>query len=121
MAITFFLDIEDPSADYIQDCGPPNIEDGCQLGIDSIVVCSCSTNNCNTRTMIDEFIYSLNFVPYCGDPNISWIGDGFCDDVNNNSWCHYDGGDCCGENIQTDFCIECLCINEDIQASPYTA
>ncbi|XP_061437121.1 pappalysin-1-like, partial [Lethenteron reissneri] len=24
-----------------------------------------------------------------------WVGDGYCDPVNNNAYCHYDGGDCC--------------------------
>ena len=25
-----------------------------------------------------------------------WITDGYCDDINNNQDCNYDGGDCCG-------------------------
>ena len=25
-----------------------------------------------------------------------FIGDGFCDDENNNEGCQFDGGDCCG-------------------------
>ena len=42
-----------------------------------------------------------------------WIGDGFCDDENNYSWCQYDNGDCCHletayENAN-EFCNECLC------------
>ena len=42
-----------------------------------------------------------------------WIGDGFCDDGNNYSWCQYDNGDCCqletaSENVN-EFCYECLC------------
>ena len=27
--------------------------------------------------------------------NDSWIGDGWCDSINNNEECQYDGGDCC--------------------------
>ena len=27
--------------------------------------------------------------------DISWIGDGWCDDINNNAGCDFDGGDCC--------------------------
>ena len=26
---------------------------------------------------------------------VSWIGDDYCDDENNNDACQYDGGDCC--------------------------
>ena len=39
-----------------------------------------------------------------------WIADGFCDDINNNEACNYDGGDCCGSSVQKHFCIDCECI-----------
>ena len=42
-----------------------------------------------------------------GDPN--WIGDGYCDDINNNEVCDFDGGDCCGSNVFTAYCTECMC------------
>ena len=38
-----------------------------------------------------------------------WIGDGFCDDINNNEACDYDSGDCCGLSTKKNFCIECIC------------
>ena len=41
--------------------------------------------------------------------NTAWIGDGFCDDMNNNEDCDYDGGDCCGILTNKEFCLECLC------------
>ena len=37
------------------------------------------------------------------------IGSGICSDVLNNPGCDYDGGDCCGSNVNTDWCIECHC------------
>ena len=44
------------------------------------------------------------------------IGNGICEDDNNNEPCHYDGGDCCLTIADTDhsyytdyWCIECLC------------
>ena len=40
------------------------------------------------------------------------MGDGYCDDLTNNKECNYDGGDCCGPNPQTMFCIICQCIAE---------
>jgi len=39
-----------------------------------------------------------------------WFGDNICDDENNNSECGYDGGDCCGNDVNTDFCSECECL-----------
>ena len=33
-----------------------------------------------------------------------WINDGFCDEMNNNEDCEYDGGDCCGADVNTKFC-----------------
>ena len=39
-----------------------------------------------------------------------WLGDGYCDDINNNLECSYDGGDCCGPNVNTQYCSECLCL-----------
>ena len=45
-----------------------------------------------------------------GCDNPSWHGDGYCDDVNNNEACFFDGGDCCGSNVNTQYCTECLCL-----------
>ena len=39
-----------------------------------------------------------------------FLGDGFCDDAYNNLDCNYDGGDCCGSNVNTLFCSECQCL-----------
>ena len=41
-----------------------------------------------------------------------WIADGFCDDINNNEACNYDGGDCCGSSVQKHFCIDCECVRK---------
>ena len=35
----------------------------------------------------------------CSDPE--YVGDDYCDDGNNNQECNYDGGDCCGPNVDT--------------------
>ena len=45
-----------------------------------------------------------------GCENPDWNADGYCDDVNNHEACFFDGGDCCGSNVNTDYCIECLCL-----------
>ena len=43
--------------------------------------------------------------------NPGWIGDSFCDDINNHMDCSYDGGDCCGCNSKTGWCTECQCLD----------
>ena len=45
----------------------------------------------------------------CGFSN--WKGDNYCDDDNNNAGCEWDGGDCCGDNINTQYCSDCECLD----------
>ena len=45
-----------------------------------------------------------------GCANQAWVGDGYCDDGNNNQECNFDGGDCCGDDVNIDYCSECLCL-----------
>ena len=54
----------------------------------------------------------------CGNPN--WVGDNFCDDENNNAECNFDGGDCCGDDVNTQYCSACECL-EGSTAAPTTA
>ena len=42
------------------------------------------------------------------------IGNGFCNDITNVRSCGFDGGDCCGENISTEFCEICTCHLDDL-------
>jgi trypsin len=44
----------------------------------------------------------------CGSPQ--WQGDNYCDDENNNGGCDFDGGDCCGANVNTQYCSLCACL-----------
>ena len=32
-----------------------------------------------------------------------------CDDSTNNDACGYDGGDCCGNSVNDQYCNECIC------------
>ena len=50
----------------------------------------------------------------------SFIGDNYCDDINNNLGCNYDGGDCCGPNVNKAFCQECLCLTDGTTLLPTT-
>ena len=45
----------------------------------------------------------------CYQPN--WVGDNYCDDGNNNEGCGWDGGDCCGNDVNTNFCSVCECLD----------
>jgi len=44
----------------------------------------------------------------------SWKGDDFCDDENNNAACEYDGGDCCGGDVDTTYCKQCECLDPSV-------
>ena len=46
-----------------------------------------------------------------------WKGDNYCDDENNNCGCEWDGGDCCGEEVDTNYCQECECLDPSQQAT----
>ena len=54
------------------------------------------------------YYYQLGEIDNC--PNSQWTGDGFCDDMNNIFECDFDGGDCCGSNVNTQYCTDCLCL-----------
>ena len=45
-----------------------------------------------------------------GCENPGYHGDLMCDDVNNNEACFFDGGDCCGSNVNTQYCTEFQCL-----------
>ena len=50
----------------------------------------------------------------------SLIGDGFCDDETNNQGCNFDGGDCCGSCIVKSHCLECTCLQSDVDEQHIT-
>ena len=48
-------------------------------------------------------------------------GDGTCDDYCNTLNCEYDGGDCCGDNVQCGpGSSDCQCLNEAITTTTAT-
>merc|ERR1712032_1814229 len=55
----------------------------------------------------------------CG--SAAWVGDGNCDDDNNNCGCKYDGGDCCGvsgSKHQYSYCSVCKCLDKSFTPKP---
>ena len=43
--------------------------------------------------------------------NDFYKGDGHCDDGNNHEGCEWDGGDCCGENVDKRNYQDCKCLD----------
>ena len=41
-----------------------------------------------------------------------WAGDNMCDDECNTPEWNYDAGDCCGDEVNVDYCTTCECIQE---------
>jgi hypothetical protein len=50
---------------------------------------------------------------FLGCFNLDWKADGICDDQNNHGGCDFDGGDCCGKDVDTDLCTLCQCLEEE--------
>ena len=44
--------------------------------------------------------------------NTKEVGDGVCNDENNNYICNFDAGDCCGPNAALWICNDCTCVWE---------
>ena len=59
-----------------------------------------------------NFSWELISIADCTQP--TKINDGYCNDETNIPECGYDGGDCCGSCINTDYCTNCTCIGNVI-------
>ena len=53
--------------------------------------------------------------------NIGWKGDSYCDDGNNHCGCEWDGGDCCGSNVNTQRCSACECLDPNANSGADTS
>ena len=84
--------------------------DGGDCCLANLNTASCSECKCKTE---DEVIN-----PYMICPNYTSIGNGICNDENNNPICQYDGGDCCLPNVNITACTECHCNNIDGDFDP---
>ena len=66
--------------------------------------------------MFTLFVYGSakqhNFISRSEDAcKADWKGDGHCDDINNSEDCSWDGGDCCGSDVDLTYCTNCLCLD----------
>ena len=66
--------------------------------------------------LFDKLVYIWFCIPACSSPIPQWIGDGWCEDENNNAGCGFDGGDCCGPDVKTAYCSDCECLGENINS-----
>ena len=67
-------------------------------------------NNLTITTFFSKIFNTIiYFVILDNGGRSEWIGDNFCDDINNNRKCLYDDGDCCGLSAQKNFCFKCTC------------
>ena len=46
------------------------------------------------------------------------MNDGYCDAGTNTAECNYDGGDCCGSNVNTGYCNDCICFSHETCDGP---
>ena len=73
------------------------------LNVLSTVLLFSATTSTTTSTTTSP----LSTTNTCQYPQ--YKGDDYCDDGNNNAGCNWDGGDCCGNHVDQDYCQECLC------------
>ena len=61
-----------------------------------------------------KILFSQNI----GCEYLDFVGKGTCTDHANNAKCGFDGGDCCGFNVNTDLCTQCICYEDLNCAAP---
>ena len=74
--------------------------------------CRTTTTTTTTPSGITEkvkFDIQIYFDPFQGCLKPLWVGDGYCDDQTNTPQCNFDGGDCCAESPNVEYCTECQC------------
>ena len=87
-----------------EDEGDCDSNEECQTGL------GCGSNNCPASLGFDPGVDCC--YPCSGTcVDHSFKGDNYCDDENNNCGCEWDGGDCCGSNVNTEYCSACECLS----------
>ena len=84
-----------------------NIKECYYDGGDCCGLCVSTFNCTNCTCHLDEDSYNPSGAGY------SHAGNGYCEDEFNKAECDFDGGDCCVPNVNTEYCSECLCLNDE--------
>ena len=100
--------------------GDCDAHDECKDGL------ACGSNNCPASLGFDSEVdccYPNDNPIYDTCWMLSMKGNGYCDDGNNNECCGWDGGDCCGSNVNTNYCSACECLdpNPDVSCGGHYA
>ena len=86
-----------------------NFQEILKISILSNTECKCldedyTTQKTTTTTTTTITTTTTPCFGACTFEGCGWIGDGYCDDGANNLDCNFDGGDCCGPNVKTNYC-----------------
>jgi len=92
-------------------CDDENNNAGCDYDGGDCCGDDVNTTYCNQCQCLEPIATTTTPAPPTGCAVPSWKGDGYCDDNNNNAGCDYDGGDCCGNNVDTTYCNTCQCLD----------
>ena len=106
-----------PAANGCQDmwigdghCDDDNNNAGCSYDGGDCCGDDVSMSYCSVCQCLDP-AYFITEAPASSGCSDAWIGDGYCDDDNNNVVCGYDGGDCCGDSVSMNYCSICACLD----------
>ena len=70
-----------------------------------------SSNTSTVSTTTPQSTSNTQSTTSSGCAYPTYKGDGFCNDESNNANCQYDGGDCCGSDVDTSLCTQCQCLD----------
>ena len=65
------------------------------------------TGECPSNLGFNSDVSCCSSGTFCDNP--AMMGDGYCWDATNTEECQWDGGDCCGGNV--DYCVDCTCLD----------
>ena len=88
-------------------CNDETNNGACNYDAGDCCLSNVTTNHCSECTCYHQETCAAGFLP-------PLVGDGYCNDDTNIVECGYDGGDCCGSCINTDYCTNCSCIGNVI-------
>jgi hypothetical protein len=75
----------------------------------------CPSDGSSSNSTKSNPTWAPTSQPTISNCEVTWINDGYCDRFNNKAECNFDGGDCCGDNVNKQFCPdpdvaeECSC------------